>query len=117
MEVIKNAIIESTTLDDGDRGLLTAWLHLDYGGTCQGFGGHALYVPKSYTHHGGKNYAGHWIYRCMQVAGVSSWDKLKGKTIRVKLTSDNLGGKIIAIGHIVKDDWFNPEIEFKELPE
>jgi hypothetical protein len=53
----------------------------------------------------------------MQVAGVSSWDKLKGKTIRVKLTSDNLGGKIIAIGHIVKDDWFNPEIEFKELPE
>ncbi len=115
-EFIKNAIVESVTLDDGDRGLLTAWLHLDYGGSCQGFGGYTLYLPKDFDHHGGKNFAGHFIYRCMQVAGVTSWDKIKGKTIRVKLDSDLLNGKILAIGHIIKDEWFNPSDEFKTLP-
>jgi hypothetical protein len=116
METIKNAIIESTSIDTGDRGLLTAWLSLDFGGSGQGFGGIALYLPKSYTNHGGKNFAGHWIYRVMEIAGVESWDKLKGKTIRVKHDNPTLSGRIIAIGHIVKDDWFNPEEEFKNLP-
>lgn len=112
--IIKNAIIESVSIDDGDRGLLTAWLTLDYGGSCQGFGGFSLYLPKDYKHHTMQvNYAGHFIYRCLQIAGVSSWDKLKGKTIRVKSDKEGLGGKIIAIGHIVKDDWFNPSEDFK----
>lgn len=117
MGTIKNAIIESVSLDTGDRDLLTGWLHLNYGGSGQGFGGVALYLPKSYRHHGGKNYAGHWIYRVLRIADVESWDKLKGKTIRVQLSSDGFDGRIIAIGHIVKDDWFNPEEEFKSLPE
>lgn len=47
---IKNAIIESVTIDMGDRGLLTAWLTLNYGGSVQGFGGFSLYLPKSYIH-------------------------------------------------------------------
>jgi len=109
---IKNAIITSAVLDTGDRGLLTAWLHLDYGGSGQGFGGYVLYLPKSYKHHT-KNgdYAGHFIFRCMEVAGVESWDKLKGKTVRVKCSHS----KIDAIGHIVKDDWFNPSDDFKKM--
>lgn len=111
----KNAIIESASIDDGERGLLTAWLHLDYGGLHQGFGGYALYLPKDYKNTGGKNYAGHFIFRCMEIAGVSSWDKLKGKTIRVRSDKDGLGGNIISIGHIVKDDWFNPTEEFKTM--
>jgi hypothetical protein len=115
-EVIKNALIGSVTLDDGGRGLLTGWLMLEYGDSGhQGFGGHTLYLPTSYKHHGGKNYAGHWIFRVMEIAGVSSWDKMKGKTIRVKLKSDMLNASIIAIGHIIKDDWFNPEDEFEKL--
>lgn len=114
--VTKNAIIDDVSIDDGDRGLLTAWLFLDYGGMSQGFGGHALYLSKSYTHHKEQcNYAGHFIYRCMEVAGVSKWKDMKGKTIRVRLTSDGLGGKIIGIGHIVKEDWFIPEDEFKTI--
>ena len=36
---IRNAIITSVSLDDADRGMLTGWLHLDYGGSGQGFGG------------------------------------------------------------------------------
>jgi hypothetical protein len=106
---IKNAIIEDVSLNDGDRGLLTAWLHLDYGGSGQGFGGYSLYLSKSYKHHEIKSCAGHFIFRCMEIAGVASWDKLKGKTIRVK-SKDEI---IVSIGHIIKDDWFTPSEELK----
>lgn len=108
---IKNALIESVVLDISDRGLLTAWLYLDYGGRCQGFGGYSLYLPKSFTHHGGKNFAGHFLYRVMEIAGVGQWDQLKGKTIRVKADQ----GGVSAIGHIIKDDWFDPKEEFEKL--
>jgi len=116
MSVIKNAVIESAIIDTGDRGLLTAWLMLDYGGSGQGFGGFCLYLPKSFKHFTEKgDFAGHFIYRCMEIAGVTSWDKIKGKTIRVKMDNDGLGGKIVAIGHIVKDDWFNPGEDFEKM--
>lgn len=114
-EEIRNAIIRGATINDADRGLLTAWLELDYGGTGQGFGGFALYLPKSYSNHTLLSHAGHFLWRCMEVAEVASWDKLAGKTIRVKLDPPGFGGKIVAIGHIVKDDWFNPTVDFKEL--
>lgn len=105
---IKNAIITSTTLDMGERGLLTGWLHLDYGGTHQGFGGHVLYLPKSYAHHSVESLAGHFIFRCMEIAGVDDWSKLPGKAIRVRMTDAGID----AIGHIIKEDWFCPEQDF-----
>jgi len=108
---VKNAIITSTTIDDGGRNMLTAWLHLDYGGSGQGFGGYVLYLPSDYANHGGPNFAGHFIFRCMQIAGVDSWDKIKGKSIRVYIED----GLIKGIGHIVKDDWFFPKNEFEQL--
>jgi hypothetical protein len=111
--VIKNAIIDDMSIDDGDRGLLTAWLFLDYGGTHQGFGGISLYLSKDYTHHKlSCGFAGHFIYRCMEIAGVNKWQNLKGKSIRVKLSNDGFGASIISIGHIIKDDWFNPSEDF-----
>lgn len=108
MSEIKNAVIDSVTLSKADRDLLDSWVHLDYGDSGQGFGGYALYLPKSYSNHSLLSHAGHFIYRVMQVAGVDDWDKLAGKTVRARIED----GRITAIGHIVKDDWFCPKEEF-----
>lgn len=107
----KNAIITNATLDTEDRGFLDCWINLDYGGTSQGFGGYALYLPKSWKHHKMESLAGHFIYRTMEVAGVTKWSDLVGKTVRVRCEHS----KVHAIGHIVKDDWFNPSEDFKKL--
>ena len=106
---IKNAIIESVEITSDDYGCLSAWIHLDFGGSGQGFGGYALYLPKSFKHHKVESVAGHFIYRVLEIAGVTKWSQLVGKTIRVKGTHSN----IEAIGHIVKDDWFTPKQEFE----
>lgn len=109
----KNAIITDATITSDDHGLLSAWLMLDYGGSGQGFGGYCLYLPKDFEHHNlkGPNYAGHFIWRCMEIAGVTEWQKVVGKTIRVR--GDRAG--IDAIGHIVKNDWFSPRDDFQKM--
>lgn len=105
----KNAVIEKATITSSDHGLLSAWLDLSYGASGQGFGGWALYLPKSFSHHTLESVAGHFIWRCMEIAGVGEWSELAGKTIRVRASS----GKVHAIGHIVKNDWFDPAEDFK----
>lgn len=105
---IKNAVIDSAIISNDDRGFLDCWLMLDYGGSGQGFGGYVLYLPKSFSKHEVKSFAGHHIHRCMEVAGVGKFHELKGKTIRVRVVD----GRIEAIGHIVKDDWYCPKEDF-----
>ena len=110
---VKNAIIKRATITSDDHGCLSAWVHLDYGGCGQGFGGYALYLPKSFTHHRLESVAGHFIWRVMEIAGVTEWGDLPGKTVRVKASHS----QVLAIGHIVKDDWFSPSNDFKAADE
>lgn len=109
----KNAVIENAEIFVEDHGLLTAYITLDYGGSGQGFGGWGLYLPKTFTHHKLASPAGHWIFRVLEVAGVEKWSQLKGKTVRVQSEFT----KVHAIGHIVKDDWFNPAEDFAQMNE
>jgi len=110
---IENAVIEKAIISNDDHGLLTAWIHLKYAGGGQGFGGYGLYLPKSFKHHSVLSHAGHFIWRVMEIAEVREWSELPGKTIRVKHT---LCG-VEAIGHIIKDNWFDPKAEFAETLE
>lgn len=108
---MRNATIKGARIRQDDHGTLSASLDLDYGGTGQHFGGFALYLPPGFRHHRLESVAGHFIWRCMDVAGVTEWDQLKGKAIRVIQSHTN----VLAIGHITIDDWFEPEVDFEDL--
>lgn len=108
----KNAIIGSVRLGEDDHGSLTAWVHLDYGGSGQGFGGHCLYLPKDCRHHDKSHpAAGHFIWRVLEVAGAKDWRDLPGKTVRVRASHEG----VEEIGHVIKNDWFNPKKDFLKL--
>lgn len=102
--VIKNAVIRSARIHIEDHDILTVWLDLDYGGMCQGFGGYGFYAKPKDWWKKDFPYCARFIWRCLEIADVDAWDKLPGKTIRARSDS----GKVHAIGHIVKDDWFDP---------
>lgn len=98
----RNAIIKSATIDMDDHGVLTAWIQLDYGHSGQGFGGYILYSPTTK-----KDCTGKFLWRVMEVIGVSSWSQLVGKAVRVR--HDNSTVKSIA--QIIGDEWFTPAEE------
>lgn len=106
---IRNAIIRNAEITADDHGVLSAWIDLENDGGVQGFGGYALYLPKSFSNHKIESFAGHFIWRVMEIAGVGRWEHLKGKAIRIKASYE----KIEAIGHIVNNDWFCPREDFE----
>lgn len=109
---IQNARIGSADINF-DRGfILSAWLHLEFEGCGQGFGGYVLGGKPDTTcacndHPNQPNLAADFIGHCMAIADVEQWSKMAGKIIRVKRADKY--GKILAIGHAVKDLWYEPE--------
>ena len=108
---VRNAVIESARLSTEDHGSLIGYIQLDRGDGSQCFGGMALYMGPKCKHHRLETPAGHWIWRVMEIAGVTDWARLPGKTVRIKVRD----GRIVAIGHIVKNDWFCPKQDFAGL--
>ena len=108
----KNARIEGTTLGIEDHGCLIFYLHLDYGGGGQGFGG---FVLDTHVERGqpriGTVFGTTAILRVLQVLGVGTWEKLPGTPVRVEAD----GSKIYRIGHYLKDEWLDLEELAKEL--
>lgn len=90
---VRNATISSTSLGNDDHGP-SFWIHLDYGGAGQGFGGYML----------GGGFTHYVIMGILNTVGVDKWENLKGKPVRVQASDD----KVEAIGHYLKDKWFYP---------
>jgi hypothetical protein len=94
---LKNAKIAKTSLDI-ERGL-SAWIHVEYDGGGQGFGGYAL----------GGECAHIFIVGVLKALEIESWEKLPGTPVRVQADS----GKIYKIGHFLKEQWFDPVSAFR----
>jgi hypothetical protein len=108
----ENARIKSTQLRWYDAPVLTVWLHLEYAGGGQGFGGYALDAAPRGRASGAKRepstFAGLFIAEVLRTLEVEKWEDLPGTYVRVRHTS----GRVEAIGHIVKDRWFSPDEAF-----
>jgi hypothetical protein len=108
---IKNAKITGTMLGVEDHSILTCWLYLDYGGMGQGFGGYALDTyDKVKGRRVGTAFGMEFIRRIMEVVEVEKWEDLTGQYCRV--FADH--SRVYKIGHIIKDQWFDPDVEFKQ---
>ena len=106
---IKNAMITNVRVTNEEYGALTIWVTLDYGDSKQNFGGWSLYNGKNFQNKG--NYAGHFLWRLLEIAGVKNLNEVEGKTVRARV----IDGDMHAIGHILKDDWFYPTEAFEKL--
>lgn len=106
---LMNAKIRSTMLGREDHGILTAFLNLDYGSGGQSFGGYALdewVGPRSSEGKRiGTAYGMEFIAEILRVLEVETWEKLPGTVCRVRAEHS----KVHAIGHFLKDQWFEPE--------
>jgi hypothetical protein len=94
MATERNAIILSAEIFIEDHGNLSAYVNLSYGGSGQGFGGYAL----------DNDFASVFIRKVMEVVGVTKWEDLRGKSVRV--IGDDY--RIVSLGNIIKDVWFTP---------
>ena len=94
MRRIKNALIQSTMLGFEDYGLLTFFLNTIHEEGSQRFGGWSLTGPACPT----------FIQGILKTIGVRKWEDLPGKYCRV----DGDYSKILRIGHITEDRWFEP---------
>lgn len=103
---IKNAKITKVSLSMADYGCLTFYITLDGGGWGCNYGGYC--IGKGYL--GAESFQGseaglEVLMRIMDTVGVECWEDLKGQYCRVK--TEGWGGKILSIGNILKDKWFD----------
>lgn len=104
--MIENAKITNVDLSMEDHGWLVLWLTLEGKGWSCGFGGRC--IGKGYL--GAKEFTGsekgiEEIMRIMDVVGVSKFNDIKGKYIRVHL--EGWGATIEKTGNIIEDKWFD----------
>lgn len=109
---ILNAKITSTKLDE-EHGCLTADLLVEGEGWGCTFGGYCLdhWFAETGEHHSSDGYGA--IIELMKTLEVESWEELKNKYVRVEI--EGWGGKILRIGHLMKDKWFSFQDYFDEV--
>lgn len=119
-----NAKIDKTMLGTEDHGIFTAWIYVSGSGWCQGFGGFSLDAPRwsgganrqgKFLGRVGTAYGMEFIRRVLDVLEIPSWERLPGQPVRIRRGNNGL---IAAIGHYIKDQWFDPATDLAEfLPE
>lgn len=87
----QNAKILSTCLGIEDHGFFTPIVHLDYGGTQQGWGNYALTDGWGIS----------LLRAVLETVGAEKWEQLPGKHCRS--VSTYMG--VAALGHIIEDRW------------
>lgn len=118
---IENGRIDSTMLGIEDHGILSYKIGINFAGYHQEFGGYSLDAPKKddegkFLERIGTDYGMESINRILKVLKVDTWEKLKGTSLRVKRKGSH-NGPIIAIGHFMDDNWFEPERDLAEFLE
>ena len=105
---VLNAIIRSTTLGYEDHNIFTFMLHLEGDGWGCGFGGYAM---DTWSKEQDKRLPTAFGMACvcavLQTLELDSWEKLPGTAVRA--VTEGLGGRIVRLGHLIKDRWFNVE--------
>ena len=104
---ILNGKITFTRLGE-EHGCLSVKLTIEGAGWGCGFGDYCLdyWCTKAGEHSSSDGYGA--IIELMKTLEVESWEDLKGQYVRVEF--EDWGGKILRIGHLMKDKWFS----FKE---
>ena len=77
------------------------------------FGGYCLdhWFAETGEHHSSDGYG--VIIELMKTLEVESWEELKNKYVRVEI--EGWGGKILRIGHLMKDKWFSFKDYFEQV--
>lgn len=113
MEIL-NAKITNVSLSMEDHGCLVYGISVDIAdGTSCVIGGYC--IGNGYL--GAKEFKGYEkgteaLMRIMDTVGVSRWEDMKGKYIRVK--SDGWGSVISCFGNIMKEKWFDQKSFFSK---
>lgn len=110
---IENAKITYVDLSMEDHGVLTLNMTLEgsawgcvYGGYCLG---HGYLGAKEFN---GSSKAIEYIMRIMDTVGVSKFQDLNGKYVRV--ATKGWGSSVKIIGNVISEKWFDPEEFFNE---
>lgn len=111
MEILNGKITE-TRLGE-EHGCLSAYITIEGDGWGCSSGG---YVLDHWCNEPGHYYSSDGygaIIELMKTFEVESWEELVGQYCRVE--SDGWGGKLIRIGHLMKDKWFSWKDYFEEV--
>ena len=110
---LENVKIINTFLGKEEHGILTWYLTVKGDGFVVSIGGYCL---DKYDENKRKRIAYHksfeLIDRILEVVGVSTWEELQGKYIRVKI--NGFGCRVTKIGNLIKDDWLDVDTFFEE---
>ena len=90
--------IERTMLGFEDHGIPTFFLHFDFGGASQGFGGYAWgEYNKKEEQMEGTAAGADLILNILKACGVDTWEKIKGKTMYALYDKEGWGQMINGI--------------------